>query len=447
MKNSGINRRELLRTGAGAGAGLLLAGGAKGALGAPGQALNPVMVNAAPPPSDTGGDLSIAAFGGDAENKMFGAAVERFKKKYPKANVKLNISAVASWGDYANKLTTQIAGGKVPDVIEIAIEGTRLFVSKGLMEPLDDYVKGDTAAQTLISDIAKPLLDGLSVDGKLYQIPQNWNNMVIYYNTKLFAAAKLEPPKADWTWDDFLSAAKTLTTGEGKNKVYGLAVPWGGIFQLMPWWLTNGTYPLNADLTESNLSDPKIIEAITFIHDLIHVHKVAPSVQGTQADQLFAAGKVAMSGWGRWVMATLIGAKMKDFDIQYWPRKTAATSVFGVGGFGMSPHSKNKALTWELIKELSSKEVAQDVVTNGSAIPCLESAAKDPAFLATPPNAEIFYASLKDSKPVANPANFNQFEQIVIRHVGDILSGGTSPEDGMKAADKEVADAMKQLKS
>lgn len=444
MKTSEMNRRELLRVGAGAGAGLLLAHGAGSALAAPGIVSRPDAFRAAPPPADTKADLTVAAFGGAEDNKLFGAAIDRFKQKYPNVSVKLNISAVASWGDYANKLTTQIAGGKVPDVIEIAIEGTRLLVSKNLMEPLDTYTTGDADWQTLSADMAKPLLDGLSVDGKLYLVPENWNNMVIYHNTKLFADAKLEPPKADWTWDDFLSAAKELTHGTGKDKVYGFGVPFGGIFLMMPWWLTNGTYPLSADLTKSNLSDPKIVEAVTFVHDLINVHKVAPSVQGTDTGQLFASGKVAMSGWGRWIMAFLNSSKMTTFDIQYWPRKTAATTVFGVGGFGMSTNSKNKALTWELIKALSSKQVAEDVVTAGSSIPALESVAKETAFLKTPPNAKIFYDSLQDTRPVPNPNNFSQFEQIVIRHLSEIFSGNKSPEDGMKAADKELVTAMQQ---
>jgi len=39
-------------------------------------------------------------------------------------------------------------------------------------------------------------------------------------------AAKLDPPKADWTWDDFLAAAKALTTGEGDKKVWGFGIPY-----------------------------------------------------------------------------------------------------------------------------------------------------------------------------------------------------------------------------
>ena len=179
--------------------------------------------------------------------------------------------------------------------------------------------------------------------------------MVIFYNTKMFKDAKIDPPKADWTWDDFLATAKKLTTGSGADQVYGFGIPFFN-FGLHPWWFTNGTSLLNADWSESNLADPKMLEAVQFVHDLVHVHKVSPAVEGTDTANLFTAGKLAMSGWGHWPIQGFIANNFSDFDVQYWPRKRAATSVFGVGGWGISKESKNKDLAWELIKELTSKE-------------------------------------------------------------------------------------------
>jgi multiple sugar transport system substrate-binding protein len=298
----------------------------------------------------------------------------------------------------------------------------------------------------LDEEMAQPLKDAFTVDGELYQIPVEWNNMVIYYNTKLFAEAGLEPPVAEWTWDDFLAAAQALTKGEGGDKVYGFGIPYF-TFGLIPWFLTNSTNALTDDWTASNLNDPKALEAITFVHDLIHVHGVSPSVEGTENEQLFAAGKLAMSGWGRWPLPTFIGAEFRDFDVQYWPRKTAATSIHGIGGWGISSSSENKALAWELIKDFTGLETNTALANAGASIPALRSAAETPEFLEYPPNAEIYYGSLDDTKPVPSPPNFNEFESIFIRHVGEILSGGTSPEDGLNAAHEELSAAMEKLQS
>jgi multiple sugar transport system substrate-binding protein len=424
--------------------------GAAGLLAATGGALAPSAVSAfqeGPPPADIEATLTTFNYGDAAQQKVYADAIGRFNQKYPNVTVKDNYTPFVLWSEYANKLTTLVAGGQVPDVIHVAIEGTRLVVSKGLMEPLDDLIAADPAMQDLIAnEFEQPLLDAFTVDGKLYQVPVEWNNMVIFYNTKMFADAGLTPPTVEWTWDDFLNAAKTLTSGSGGDKTYGFGIPFF-TFGLVPWFLTNSTYPLTEDWSDSNLNDPKVLETVTFLHDLIHVHGVSPTVEGTDNEQLFAAGKLAMGGWGRWPISGFVDAGFRDFDIQYWPRKTAATSIHGIGGWGIAPQSENKALAWELVKVLTDAQVNTDTVNAGVSIPAMRSAAETPEFLNFPPNAKIYYESLSDTKPVPSPANFNEFESIFIRHLGEIFSGNTSPEDGLAAAHEELTAAMAKLKS
>src|SRR5207253_2801633 len=162
---------------------------------------------------------------------------------------------------------------------------------------------------------------------------------------------------------------------------------------LTPWFLTKGTYRLTPDWSDSNLNDPKVLESVTFVHDLVHVHQVSPDVGGEAGvdvnAQLFAAGKLGMSGWG------------------HWP----------IQGF-----FQNKPLAWELIKELTSKETIQATAEAGVAIPARRSVAEGADFLKFPTNSKIFYGSLQDSKPVEAPANFNEVETIFMRYMGDIMS-------------------------
>ena len=97
-------------------------------------------------------------------------------------------------------------------------------------------------------------------------------------------------------------------------------------------------------MTQSNLNDPKVVEAVQFVHDLVHVHGVSPAVEGAQNENLFSTRRVAMSGWGHWPIQGFLANDFKDFDVQYSPRNTAGTSVFGVGGWGISKETPN--LNW-----------------------------------------------------------------------------------------------------
>jgi multiple sugar transport system substrate-binding protein len=89
-------------------------------------------------------------------------------------------------------------------------------------------------------------------------VPNGWQTMAIYYNTAIFAQHRIAAPGPDWTWDDFLGIAQQLTAAG----VMGFGLPWG-FFQLHPWWLTNGAYPVTADFAKPNLTDPGLIEAVT----------------------------------------------------------------------------------------------------------------------------------------------------------------------------------------
>ena len=398
------------------------------------------------PAADTTATLTISDFGGEADKKIYADAHARFKKKYPNVTIVDNFTPVTTWSEYSNKITTQVAGGQSPDIINIAIEGARLLQSKGLLQPLDEFIANDPSAKELTDDVDPALIAPFKIDGKTWYIPHSWNNMIIYYNTKIFKDAGIDPPKPDWTWDDFLGIAKKLTTGSGADQVFGFGIP-NFNFGLQPWMLTNGTTQLTTGWVDSNLNDPKVVEAMTFVHDLVHVHKVSPAVEGANNDQLFASGKIAMGGWGHWPIQGFIGNNFRDFDVQYWPKKAAQTHVFGVGGWGVAKDSKNAALAWELIKELTSKETIQASAEAGVAIPARRSVAESAAFLKFPANSKIYYDTLKDTKPVPSPANFNEVETIFMRHMGEIMSGSTTPEAGMKAAHEELAAAMAKLKS
>jgi Bacterial extracellular solute-binding protein len=109
---------------------------------------------------------------------------------------------------------------KWPRSLKVKPWRSLLTVNKKLVIPLDEFTNSD-AGKELLTEIDPALLKGFTVDGKLYLLPEAWNNMMIYYNTKVFKEAGVSRPADDWTWDDFLALAKRLTSGEGPSKRFG----------------------------------------------------------------------------------------------------------------------------------------------------------------------------------------------------------------------------------
>ncbi len=435
-----LSRRDLLRL-SGLLAGASLLGACSGDSGGAGQGKGGSGPYKKPAKTATG-TLTISNWGDPNDKAVYAEVMKRFNAKFPNVKVQDNFTPITTWSEYVNKVLTQAAAGQAPDVINIAIEGVRLGLDKGMFSELDGYIKNDAAGAALTKDVDPRLLESLGFEGKQYLLPSNWNTMLIYYNTRMFADAGIDRPSDDWTWDDFLEIAKKLTTGTGGSKVFGFAIPYFN-FGLTPWFYSNGTSEVSKDLTESNLTDPKMVESVSFIRDLVTEHGVAPQPKGADPYQLFPAQKVAMTGAGHWVTGPFNEAGFNDYDVLPWPQKTEKATVYGVAGFGIHPESENPDLAWEYVKELAGSETQAAWVKNGAATPASMSAAQSPEFLASPESAELYYAAIEYARPVQAPSVFNVLEPAVMRAMDEIMSG-KDPATALASADKEVTAAFEE---
>lgn len=204
---------------------------------------------------------------------------------------------------------------------------------------------------------------------------------------------------------------------------------------------------LNDALTESNLNDPKFLEAAKFVHGLVHEHGVSPDPANTDPNavfQLFAAGRIAMTGGGHWPMQFFKANQFNDYDVVPWPKKEAQKTVFGADGWGISSKTKQKAIAWEMVKELVSVESQSQAAGLGVAIPARRAVAETPEFLAQPEHATLFHQSLAYAAPVQAPANYSEVERILMQHLGRVMANEVKPEEALKAAHEELSAAMKQ---
>ena len=143
--------------------------------------------------------LTYVNYSAGLDKPMWDSLIGDFSKANPNIEIRYQPIPGESWGDYFDKLATMIAGGNPPDVSRVAIEGARLVVSRGLAQPLDEFMKGDPEIDEYMKDVSPRLLEVFRVDGKTYELPFDWNNMVMYYNTKMLEKEKLAAPKKEWT--------------------------------------------------------------------------------------------------------------------------------------------------------------------------------------------------------------------------------------------------------
>lgn len=159
--------------------------------------------------SGGGGDVTITFvwWGSDGRASLTKKAVELFQQKNPKIKVQTSFSAYAA---YWEKLATQTAGGKPPDVLNV---DTRYLAEYGGRGVLADLNQGAGKAVSL-ADINPELAATGVYQGKRYAVPWAQNTPAMLYDPAAFTAVGVDPAKG-LTWDQYADATRKVSAAGG----------------------------------------------------------------------------------------------------------------------------------------------------------------------------------------------------------------------------------------
>lgn len=343
-----------------------------------------------------------------------------------------------------DKIILAEIAGQPYDVIYSVIETAWAIAEQGLIMPLDSFLENDPWANDYLYDVHPTLLDMWRKDGHQYYLPFEWNNVIMYYNPRLFDEAGLVLPDQNWTWDDFLTNANALTVynPDGTTAVDGYACmmsnPWG----FGPWIYSAGGQILSDDWTESALNDPRVVEAFDFVRSLVFEHQSAK----VECDPIPETGNVGMWPGGRntlyWYVH--VNTYFTDYDIQFWPQNQRQATTLGGGGYSISASSPNKDAAWTFIKWLNSPEVVEYWALLGAS-PSRTSVAMSDVVLSMPPdNHVLYFEALNHSIPVPTPVNYPEIDDIFNEAVHRVWSGEMAPEAAIEEAHRLINSALRR---
>jgi multiple sugar transport system substrate-binding protein len=283
------------------------------------------------------------------------------------------------------------------------------------------------------------LLSPWQYNGKLYGLPKDFGDLVIFYNKKMFTAAGLQPPK---TWDEIRSSAKTLSKGDVK----GISLPddsarWNAF--LFAW----GGNVLSADGKTAVFNDKAAVDSATFYAAFQLQDKssdLPKNLGATWAGDAFGKQKAAMVIEGGWLIPylkeTYPAVEYGTFALPAGPSKQA-TLLF-TNAWGCAAKTKSPDACMLFVKYMTGKDVQKQVLESGFALPARKDLANDP-FFSTHPNEKVLF----DSATFAVPWTFGPHESKVTEAMnnalGAILLGKSTPKE---ALDKAVAEANTALK-
>jgi len=152
-------------------------------------------------------ELRMSWWGGNGRHQVTLKAVEEFQKEHPNIKVK---SEYTGWDGHLSRLTTQIAGGTEPDVMQTNWNWLPIFSKTGTGFYDLNTVKGELD----LTQFDPKELQTTTVDGKLNGIPISVTARVFYFNDETWKKAGVEYPK---TWDALMAAGKTFESKLGKQ--------------------------------------------------------------------------------------------------------------------------------------------------------------------------------------------------------------------------------------
>ena len=227
-------------------------------------------------------ELTIATWAGASEADEFDAII-----------AELNASQDVYYlvqepipADYYTVLQTRIAGNQAPDLFWLAADYIPAYASEGAIVDVTDFLAAQTTVE--MGDYLEGALNTARFQGNLYGLPWIGQPFVVYYNADMFAAAGLERPSSDWTWDD-LAAAATAMTGNG---VYGFGsnyIPVG----IFLWGEGGDTVTADGEVV---IDSEASIRGLERFNNIINSDFAAPRdlFDGMNPEQAFSQGIIAM---------------------------------------------------------------------------------------------------------------------------------------------------------
>jgi multiple sugar transport system substrate-binding protein len=399
---------------------------------------------------------STSVVPGGVEGDLFGVHLDKWKAANPNVEVKIEPYPPAQ-EEYGPKILSLHMAGTIGDVVWSAT-GSGSFqylASAGVVEPLDDYVKRDNLdLNQWLPNMLKLLMisDAGQGSGKLYGLPllAHQNPNIIFYNKTLFEKAGVKPPTETTTLDELVEIARKMTTKapDGRPDVYGY-LPARGQYNTMVVQVRRfGGELLSQDGKKAQYASPEAKQALQWMWDLHHTHKVTPTPASGSTAELFNTGKLAMSegiGADRNTYAAT-----KNFE---WDATLTAKGPTGVRGsmytgdaYVLPSQSKQKDAGWEMVKWFTNKEAGLLMCKSIAICGARPDVYSDPSVkdLRLQP---LFNKAVEEALPFRGPANLRQVQlnDTTGQVLGRLWTGDAKPDDAfLNEANTKIQQVLDQ---
>jgi raffinose/stachyose/melibiose transport system substrate-binding protein len=370
-------------------------------------------------------------------------SIAAFEKAHPDVNVQFTYYNYSP--EYLTALKAAAVSNSLPDLIGLQ-PGSLTQQYRAQLEPLNTLASQTWGAQwqdKIFPVNGKQILMGNpSGDENYYMMPQESQDLVIWYNTKIFAKLGLAVPK---TYDELVKVAGALAEGGYIPMFQGAADGWQNenVFLMLADQRAPGLIE-QAQSGEAKWTSPELVQAMEDWRALFTDKVVQEGALGAHAyptgAQLFAVGRVGMMALGSWWMQeskfppplSPYVQNMDGFDFFYMPALKgsdhASPPIGGTDiGYGLTKSGALNPAAWTFLASLANGEALQPALDDLNDLPAFKGHAPQGDIT---PHVRAMYDRFINDLPKAENQRFAlpAIEDALQNALAGVAAGSLQPE-------------------
>jgi len=348
-----------------------------------------------------------------------------------KTGIKVDVEVV-DWGVQLDRIRNAAVSGEGPDITQAGTTQVPFFAALGGFEDLSDRVE-DVGGAGAYPDGVWQTTQVVSQDGT-WAVPWFTEARSIYYRKDILEKAGVDPATAFKDWDSFRATLQAI-----KDKVPNIQ-PFGTpgkkafdlVHHVMPFVWDAGGAELSSDNSQSTINSPEAATGVDFFAKLVAdglADKSQLERDGTQVENQFKGGKLAVWIGGPWVLGSITRTDDENWvpeardNVGVAPMPTGpdgkAYTFVGGSDLMMFKSTKHPNEAWALMKFLSQDQTQKDYANLLGMFP----ARLDPQQQVgdSDENHKAFFEAIQNGRTYAPIPQWGQIENAYKTRFGNIL--------------------------